>query len=172
VAVEADMKIAVNMFDASVHALAHGIESFVFILQERDKVGVFNSAALKHFGIPRGPIYRDINRGESCKLAGQMYESKDFIGDKIKGRKIAIHGDTRVVSRQAYLDDLKGADLIVHEATFFQDESQKAHDYFHSEINHVLDNFKDLSYKILVFVHISNRYDDADIDLVKTNLKD
>ena len=172
VEVEADMKIALNNFDVSVHELEHGIESFVYILKEKDKIGELNSAALKDLGIPPGPIYSDIKRGENFEFEGQIYESKDFIGDKIKGRKIAIHGDTRVVSRQAYLDDLKGADLIVHEATFFQDESQKAHDYFHSEINHVLDNFKDLSYKILVFVHISNRYDDADIDLVKTNLKD
>ena len=113
VEVEADMKIALNNFDVSVHELEHGIESFVYILKEKDKIGELNSAALKDLGIPPGPIYSDIKRGESFEFEGQIYESKDFIGDKIKGRKIAIHGDTRVVSRQAYLDDLKGADLIV-----------------------------------------------------------
>lgn len=162
----------INGFTVKVHALDHGIESFAYIFKEHDKIGGLNKDKLLELGIKPGPVYGDIKASESFTFNGITYQSKDFIGDDIKGLKVVVHGDTRVIKDQDYLSDIKDADLIVHEATFLNDEIEKAHDYFHSELNQVLENFKESHYQKLVFVHISSRYTAEDIEVVKNQLAD
>src|SRR5699024_7997375 len=95
------------------------------------------------------------------------YETSDFLGDPIPGRKISIHGDTRVMTAPRYLSLVDGSDLIVHEATYLEGEIEKAHMYFHSEIQNVLQNFSQIDYRKILFSHISNRYNDDNIRLIK-----
>lgn len=162
----------INGFTVTVHALDHGIESYAYFFNEHDKLGGLNKDKLLDLGIKPGPIYGHIKASETFTFDDVTYQSKDFIGEDIKGIKIAVHGDTRLISSPLYLADLYEANLIVHEATFLNNEIEKAHDYFHSELNQVLHNFKDLNYQQLVFVHISSRYTDEDIEVVKSQLPD
>src|SRR5699024_2382204 len=69
-----------------------------------------------------------------------------------------------------YLSLVDGSDLIVHEATYLEGEIEKAHMYFHSEIQNVLQNFSQIDYRKILFSHISNRYDDDDIRRIKETL--
>ena len=50
--------------------------------------------------------------------------------DTEKGRVVTILGDTRPCAGVETL--AKGADLLVHEATFMEDLSELAHEYYHS----------------------------------------
>lgn len=65
---------------------------------------------------------------------------------------------------------LDGADLIVHEATYLEGEKEKAHQYFHSEIDDVLNNLSRISYGRLLLVHISNRYDAEMLESVEERM--
>ena len=170
VEVEPHMNLRLNNFDVHVHPLSHGIESYAYIFKEDDKVGELQTDKLRELGLKPGPVYGEIKSSDTFIVDGTVYNTSDFIGDTIKGRKITVHGDTRLNSDDEYLKLINDSDLIVHEATFLKEEKEKAHDYFHSEINQVLDVFKNINYSALMFVHISNRYTDEDIKEVNTGL--
>ena len=169
--VEPDMNIRLNNFDVRVIPLSHGIDSYAYIFKEDDKIGELQSDKLRELGIRPGPVYGEIKAGETFTHEGKVYQTSDFIGETIEGRKISVHGDTRLNSSTVYLDAIRDSDLLVHEATFLNNEKEKAHDYFHSEINHVLDVFKDVNYKQLLIVHISSRYTDEDIKQVSASIE-
>lgn len=170
VEVEPHKSIRLNNFDVYVLPLSHGIESFAYIFKEDDKVGELQTDKLRELGLKPGPVYGEIKSSDTFAVGNTVYNTSDFIGDTIKGRKITVHGDTRLNSDDEYLKLINDSDLIVHEATFLKNEIEKAHDYFHSEINQVLDVFKNINYSALMFVHISNRYTDEDIKEVNTTL--
>lgn len=164
------MNIRLNDFEVHVVPLSHGIESYAYIFEEDDKIGELQTDKLRELGLKPGPVYGEIKSSETFTVDDTVYNTSDFIGETIKGRKITVHGDTRLNSDETYLELINNSDLIVHEATFLKEEKEKAHDYFHSEINQVLDAFKDINYKMLMFVHISSRYTDEDIKEVNAGL--
>ncbi|MGO1923416.1 MAG: ribonuclease Z [Jeotgalicoccus sp.] len=164
------MNIRLNDFDVHILPLSHGIESYAYIFKEDDKIGELQTDKLRELGLKPGPVYGKIKSSDTFTVDDTVYNTSDFIGETIKGRKITVHGDTRLNSDDEYLKLLNDSDLIVHEATFLKEEKEKAHDYFHSEINQVLDVFNNINYKTLMFVHISNRYTDEDIKEVNAGL--
>lgn len=162
----------VEGFKVSVQLLDHAIDSFLYVFEEPDKPGALKSDRLREIGITPGPIYKEIKSSETFEHEGIVYRTRDFLSTPTAGRKVAVHGDTRVIRRREYLDLLDGSDLIVHEATYLHGEQEKAHLYYHSEINDVLLNLSQISYGQLLFSHISNRYDAEMVHLVEGQLPD
>lgn len=141
--------------------LEHGIDSYGYRVEEDEKTGPLIVDKLKELGVKPGPIYKKLKDGESIEFDGRFIRPNDVIGPAIKGRCIVICGDTRYSNRAVEL--AKGADLLVHEATFSQDKPTLAHDYFHStsaEAAHVA-NRAEASW--LIVNHISSRYQDEDV---------
>lgn len=169
--VEPGMNIRLNNFNVHVIPLSHGIQSYAYIFKEDNQIGELQTDKLRELGLKPGPVYGEIKASETFTHDGKTYETSDFIGETIEGRKITVHGDTRLNSSEEYLDLIRDSDLLVHEATFLNNEKEKAHDYFHSEINHVLDVFKDVNYKQLLIVHISSRYTDENIKEISASLE-
>jgi len=165
--VEHNSQIKVESFNISVYLLEHTIDSYLYVFTEEDKKGALNTNKLQEIGIKPGPIYADIKNSSVFEYEGISYNTADFIGPDIKGRKISVHGDTRIVSDSEYLSLVDNSDLIVHEATYLDNENEKAHQYFHSEISDVLNNFRGTRYNHLLLSHLSNRYEEvflADIE--------
>ncbi|QYA49252.1 ribonuclease Z [Nosocomiicoccus ampullae] len=146
--------------DITVKRLNHNIDSFLYMFKEENQKGALNVEKLKAEGIQPGPIYSEIKESETFMHNNNIYYTKDFLGPEIKGRKIAIHGDTRPVEDINYLNLISHSDCVIHEATFLDYEYEKANDYYHSEIHKVLDIQKDLNVKQYIFTHISNRYEE------------
>ena len=162
----------VEGFTVKSYLLDHAVDSFMYVFIEPDKLGALDSGKLKDIGIMPGPVYRDIKNSRTFQHDGETYDTADFLSPPVKGRKVAVHGDTRTIDRTDYLELLDGADLIVHEATYLEGEQEKAHQYFHSEINGVLNNLSGISYGRLLLGHISNRYDAEMIQSVEDRLGD
>ncbi|GAB3071967.1 MBL fold metallo-hydrolase [Salinicoccus sesuvii] len=157
-------------FKVSVQLLDHAIDSFLYVFEEPDKPGALKSDKLREMGIKPGPIYKQIKSSKTFEHEGIIYNTCDYVSAPTAGRKVAVHGDTRVIRHKDYLDMLEGSDLIVHEATYLHGEQEKAHLYYHSEINDVLFNLSQISYGQLLFSHISNRYDAEMVRLVEEQL--
>ncbi|MFG6114430.1 ribonuclease Z [Halobacillus sp. MO56] len=137
--------------------LEHGLESFGYIIQEKDQPGELLPERLKEAGVSPGPIYQRIKQNEATELSdGRVIQRVDFIGPSKRGRKIAILGDTRYLESLA--DDLKHADILVHEATFAGADEQLAYDYFHSTNRQAAQLAKLADAKQLILSHISSRY--------------
>lgn len=163
---------SINDFDVDVFLLEHNIDSFLYTFKEPDKKGALNKEKLISIGIKPGPRFKEIKNSDEFEHDGVKYLTNEFLGAPVPGRKLAIHGDTRVVTSSNYYQMIQDSDLIIHEATYLKREHEKAHQYFHSEIHDVLQNFSHSNYQNLILSHISNRYDEDDLKSIDNQLPD
>ncbi|SFJ23968.1 ribonuclease Z [Halobacillus dabanensis] len=137
--------------------LEHGLDSYGYILKEKDKLGELQPDKLKELGVKPGPIYQKIKSQSRTQLEdGTIIRRDDVIGPPKKGRKIAILGDTRYLPPLAEV--LQDFDVLVHEATFAGDEEEMAHDYYHSTIKQAAMLAKEANVGELILNHLSSRY--------------
>jgi ribonuclease Z len=138
--------------------LEHGIPSYGYRVVEKDKPGTLLADKLMEAGVQPGPIFKRIKSGESVVLEdGRVIQPGEFLGPAQKGRIVTILGDTRYCENALLL--AKGADFLVHEATFSKGEEGLAHDYFHSTTHQAAEVALKAGCKQLCLTHISSRYD-------------
>ncbi len=97
----------------------HSILSLGYIFQENKRLGKFNKEKAEAFGIPKGPLYAKLHRGEKIILKdGKTIDPyKDgIVGNQRNGIKIVYSGDTR--EDETFLKESSNADLLIHESTF------------------------------------------------------
>ncbi|MDH6365463.1 ribonuclease Z [Enterococcus sp. PF1-24] len=137
--------------------LEHGIESFGYRIMEHDHVGELQVDKLQALGVPAGPVYGQLKKGQDVTLAdGRQLKSSDFIGMAKKGRIVTILGDTR--KSNAAIRLAIGSDALVHESTFEMKQGKMAYNYFHSTSQQAAEVAKEAQVKQLFLTHISARY--------------
>lgn len=149
-------------FQVSYLPLEHGVESFGYRIVEADHEGELQVEKLQELGIPSGPVYGQLKRGETVTLAdGRVLDGKTFVGEKKKGRIVTILGDTRKTKNSALL--AQNADVLVHESTFAKSDIKMARAYFHSTSYQAAEIAKAANVKQLYLTHISARFLSQDI---------
>ncbi|WP_173916225.1 ribonuclease Z [Halobacillus sp. Marseille-Q1614] len=144
-------------FQVEAIQLLHGLDSFGYIIKEKDKLGELLPDRLQEMGISPGPLYQKIKQQEKTVLEnGTVVYREEVTGPPKRGRKLAVLGDTRYLSKLK--EPLAGLDLLVHEATFASEEESMAHDYFHSTIKQAATLAKEAKVGQLLLTHISSRY--------------
>jgi ribonuclease Z len=153
-------------FRVEVLPLDHAILSYGYRIIEKDKPGELRADLLKEAGIPPGPIYSKLKKGETVQLEdGRIINGKEYIGPSKPGRVITILGDTRPCENAVNLG--LQADCIVHEATFKQGQEEMAIDYFHSTTIQAAECAVKANAKRLILTHISSRFTmDDEIELL------
>ena len=152
-------------FKVVCRKLEHGLDSYGYRVEEADRPGTLLSGKLQAHGVPGGPLYAALKRGEDAAWNGEVLRSVDFVSASKPGRVVAILGDTRYC--EAAVELAKGADLLVHEASFASGDSQLAADYFHSTAREAALVAKRSEANKLVLTHISARYQSEDILLAE-----
>ncbi|SDB91493.1 ribonuclease Z [Shouchella lonarensis] len=143
--------------EVEVLPLAHTIQSYAFKVTEKEKPGRLDIARLQAEGVPAGPLYAQLKRGETVQLTdGRVLSGQAFVGEPIRGRVIVIAGDTKPIPEM--VDFASGADLLVHEATFASDCEADAHQFGHSTVADACRLAKHAHVKQLILTHISSRY--------------
>lgn len=153
-------------FRVEVLPLDHAILSYGYRIVEKDKPGELRADLLKEAGIPPGPLYSKLKKGEMVQLEdGRIIDGRDYIGTPKPGRVIAILGDTRPCENTVNL--ALHAECIVHEATFQKGQEEMAADYFHSTTIQAAECAVKAGAKRLILTHISSRFTmDDEIELV------
>ncbi|MUK87199.1 ribonuclease Z [Ornithinibacillus sp. L9] len=141
--------------------LEHGIPSYGFRIEEKDKPGELLVEKLKEKGIQPGPIYQEIKENDVVITNdGMQINRADYIGPSKKGRIVSILGDTRSTEKNSSF--VEGSDILVHEATFNQEKENLARKYYHSTTIQAALLAKNSSVKNLVLTHISSRFQQDD----------
>jgi len=167
---DGDILINDDQFKVTVRKLSHGIPSYGFRVEEKDKIGTLMSDKLKEIGVPFGPLFGRLKNGETITLDdGRVIKGKDFIGPDIKGRIVTILGDTKPNPNVKKL--VKDADVMVHEGTFKNEDKDLAKDYNHSTNVQAARYAKEGNVKLLLLNHISSRYLFEDVIELKNEAK-
>jgi ribonuclease Z len=80
----------------------------------------------------------------------------DLVGSPRRGRTVVYSGDTR--PSLAVVEAARGADLLIHEATFGSDELERAQETGHSTAAEAARIALEAGARRLVLTHISPRY--------------
>ncbi|MFF2089726.1 ribonuclease Z [Paenibacillus sp. NPDC058174] len=144
-------------FVVEARALEHRLPCFGYRITERDRPGKLQVEKLKELGVPEGPLYGLLKKGQNVQLPdGTVIRAEDVAGTPIKGRIVTILGDTRPCDNTVVLG--RDADLLVHEATFADGQQEKAHLYGHSTTVEAAEAARAAGARRLVMTHFSTRF--------------
>ncbi|HET8624814.1 MAG TPA: ribonuclease Z [Gemmatimonadales bacterium] len=144
-------------YDIVVFETDHRADTVGYAIVEHPRLGRFNPDRARALGIPEGPLWGRIHKGEAVELAdGRRIEPAELVGDQRRGRKVVYTGDTRPCA--SVVDAAAGADLMVHEATFGEDERARAIETGHSTAAQAAEVARQAGVRRLVLTHISPRY--------------
>ena len=137
--------------------LKHRLPAFGFRVEERDRPGTFDIERAQREGIPAGPLYGRLKRGERVTLAdGRQFEGADFCGPTEKGRTVVYCTDT--IYCESAVELARGADLLIHEATFARDAEDLARRSLHSTAEMAARVAREAAVRKLYITHLSPRY--------------
>jgi ribonuclease Z len=135
----------------------HGAPSFGYALVEEDRLGRFNPERARELGIPEGPMWGKLHRGIAVTLDdGRIVEPSALVGEPRPGRRVVVTGDTRPC--EATAEASRNADLLIHEATFADEEAERAKDTGHSTAREAAEIARAAGVRRLALTHISARY--------------
>jgi len=138
--------------------LSHDAPSFGFVIEEKERAGVFDVEKARAAGVPNGPLYGKLSRGETIVLDnGRVFDGADFVGPSRKGRKVIIGGDND--SPELLEDCLQSADVFIHESTHTKEVKENlAWDARHSTAESVAEVATRAGVANLILTHFSPRY--------------
>jgi ribonuclease Z len=141
----------------------HGVSAIGYALVEHPRPGRFDVAAADVLGIPAGPERGALQRGEAVTLPdGRVVAPEEVLGEPRPGRKVVLSADTGY-SRQV-IEAARGADVLVHEATFAEEEAERARETLHSTATEAAEVARAAEVGLLVLTHLSNRYFGGEIE--------
>ena len=161
VEVSAGDVISFDGYSVYVFKTFHGMESVGYVLEEDMRPGRFNREGAISLGVKPGPLFGKLQRGYAVEIErdGEMVTilPEQVMGARRPGRKIIYTGDTRPLRQPD--EALYSADLLIHEATFDEEEGEKrAKEVWHSTAKEAGAVAEILKPKQLALVHISSRY--------------
>lgn len=156
--VQAGEKLERTGYSITAFAVEHrGSASLGYALVEEDRKGRFNPDLARELGIPEGPLWGNIHRGLAVTLDdGRVIEPSVLVGPRRAGRTIVVTGDTRPCA--ATIDASRGADVLIHEATFSSEEAERAAETGHSTAREAAEVAREAGVRRLVLTHFSARY--------------
>ncbi|OPY30839.1 MAG: Ribonuclease Z [Methanocella sp. PtaU1.Bin125] len=134
----------------------HSVPTLGYALREKPRPGRFNKARALELGVPEGPLFSRLHRGDTVVVNGREIKSEDVVGEPRPGRTIVYTGDT--VPSENFLPVLKDADVWISECTFADDMANKAEETLHSTAGGVAQLAAQAGVKQLLLTHISSRY--------------
>jgi ribonuclease Z len=139
----------------------HSIRSLGYALVEDPRPGMFDLAAANALGIPAGPLFGALQRGETVTVGDSSVRPDQVLGPPRAGRTVVITGDSEPCdgTRMA----AERADLLIHEATFLHEERQRARETRHSTAREAAELAGAADVAMLALTHLSSRFHPRDV---------
>ena len=111
-------EVGFDDFVIAAFPVNHRVEAYGYAFVEDDRPGRFDVEAARRLGVTEGPDFGRLQRGETVNGV----TPEQVVGEDRPGRRIVYTGDTAPVqSVEVYAHD---ADVLIHEATFCEDETR------------------------------------------------
>ncbi len=157
VELEAGEGVAYDGYEVTAFNVRHRGRAFGYAIVEEPRPGRFDAELAESLGVAFGPDYGRLQRGEVV----DGVSPEQVVGPERAGRKIVLSGDTapcemlEVAAHQA--------DVLVHEATFTDEERERALQTGHSTARQAAQLALEAEVRLLVLTHVSTRYAGGEI---------
>jgi ribonuclease Z len=135
---------------------AHNVRASGWALVEDDRPGRFDIEAAKAAGVPEGPAFARLQRGEEVEGSNGTVTPDQVMGESRQGRIVVVTGDT--APSPATVAAAADADLLIHDSSFAEEDAQRAAETGHSTLGQAAAVAAEAHVKLLALVHISARY--------------
>ena len=136
-----------------------------YTLEELDRPGEFNLEKAKELGVPMGPLFGKLQKGEDITLEnGTVVKSEDVMGKPRSGRKYSFVTDTMYLPSIA--GEVKGSDLLICEGMFADDCADQAKEKKHMTARQAATIARDAAAKKMAMIHYSPRYTDRELEVL------
>lgn len=145
-------------YEVSAFEVEHGCEAYGFVIKEKDR-RKFDEKKAHGLGM-KGRMFREIQEKGSITLNGKKIKLDDVSYMK-EGARVVISGDTlpcKSIERAA-----KKATLLIHEATFSEEQKGESEERFHTSAKTAASIAKRAGVQRLILTHISARFSDAEV---------
>lgn len=149
-------------FDIFSTPVKHSVPAVAFMFKENDSWNVDIQKAEKLFGLKEGPLVGKLKNQGKVEIRGKTLHLKD-VGVLKKGLKVVYTGDTEQC--KTLLDLAKDSDLLIHDATFADEQEGIAH----GSAKEAAILAKDANAKRLILTHFSRRY--VDVEPIKEDAR-
>lgn len=139
--------------------VSHRVSAVGWALAEAPRLGRFDVERARSLGVPEGPLFGRLHRGETVEVEGRTVRPGDVVGPPRPGRLVVYTGDTRPC--RDVVERATGAQLLVHESTFCDDERDRARETFHSTAAEAAEVAAQAGVDQLVLTHLSARYSEV-----------
>ena len=133
-----------------------------YTLEELNRPGEFNPQAARDLGVPMGPLWSALQRGETVRTPdGRDIKPEQVLGAERKGRKFSYVTDSLYLPSIA--KEVRGSDLLVCEGMFTKEFAEQAAEKKHMTSVQAAAVAKDAQVDKLALIHYSPRYTDSDL---------
>jgi len=143
-------------FEVKASRASHTVESFAYLVKEKDRPGTFFPQKARRLGIPEGQLWSRLQKGRKVKIGYRTIEPSQVVGPRRPGRSVGYSGDTRPSTGLARL--FAGCDLLIYDSTFLERDRDKAVERKHSTSREAATLAKNAKARRLVLTHFSARY--------------
>jgi ribonuclease Z len=158
VELEASDDVAFDGYAVEPVRVSHRNNSaYGYVIVEDSRPGHLDPRLAEELGVSPGPDFGKLTRGETVNGVSP----EQVMGPTRAGRKIVISGDTspcEMLTLAAH-----EADLLVHEATFAEEELERARQTGHSTARQAAQVALDANVRLLALTHNSTRYAGGDL---------
>src|SRR4051794_38993999 len=145
-------EVRYDAFLVASFPVKHRVEAYGYAFVEDDRPGRFDVAAARSLGVTEGPDFGRLQRGETVNGVSP----EQVVGPDRPGRRIVYSGDT--MPTQTTEIYAHRADVLIHEATFCEDERARAKETGHSTARQAAQLAADADVHLLALTHLSTRY--------------
>lgn len=143
-------------FEIRAYPTRHSTRSLGYALIEHERRGRFDPDTARRLGVPEGPLFGRLHRGQPVEVNGRTIDPGDVVGPARRGRRVVYTGDTRPCRETVEI--AHDADVLIHEATFADEEAERARWTRHSTASEAARVAREAGVKALYMTHLSSRY--------------
>ncbi len=149
-------------FTVSAFTVYHrGQDCYGYRFEEKSKQP-FLAEKADALGVPAGPLRKELVTGNAITLTdGRVIQPADVLGEYKPGTKLVHVGD--VGQTENLVQECMGADLLVIEATYLDEEAEMAKQFAHLTAKSAAELAVTCGVGQLVLTHISRRYREKDV---------
>jgi ribonuclease Z len=156
VELEPNEELSRDGYRIAAFEVTHRVRAYGYALVEDERPGRFDERAAVELGVEPGPDFGRLQQGETVAGAKGDVRPEQVLGEARRGRKVVLSGDTEPCEMTAIV--AHGADLLVHEATFTEEEADRAHETGHATARGAAVLAAEAEVGLLALTHLSPRH--------------